>query len=106
MEDSAELRRQGIEVDDNNDPAPGKIPQTNNRTTSTDRTAEKALNWNGAEGIAFPLLASNLPDTPVYFKNYSNKDVMKMSNINLFLILSPLDYLKQVVIPQTNKQLK
>ena len=54
MEDYAELRRQGIYVDDDNYPAPEKIPQTNNTATTYDRTAETALNWTGAEGIVCP----------------------------------------------------
>ena len=40
MEDYAELRQQVIEVYDDNDPAPGNIPQTNNTTT----TAETEFN--------------------------------------------------------------
>ena len=44
MEDYAELRQQGIEVDDNKDTAPENIPQTNNTTTA----AETELNWTGA----------------------------------------------------------
>ena len=101
MEDYAGLRLQVIEFDDNNYPDPDNIPQTNNTTTNS----ETALNWNGEEFIVFPLLASNLPYTLASFKNYSHKDFMKMSNID-FLILFLLDYLKQVVIPQTNKKLK
>ena len=50
MEDYSQLRRQGIEVDDDNDPIPENTPQTNNTTT----TAETALNWTVEEGIVFP----------------------------------------------------
>ena len=34
MEDYADLIRQGIEVNDDNDPAPENTPQTNNTTTT------------------------------------------------------------------------
>ena len=68
-EDYSELRRQVIEVDDNNYPAPENIPQTNNTTTTAARTSETALNWTGAEGIVFPRLAENLPDNPACFNN-------------------------------------
>ena len=57
MEYYAELKKQGIMVDDDNDPAPKNIPQTENTTT----TAETALNWTGAEGVVCPRLARNLP---------------------------------------------
>ena len=60
MQYYSELRRQGIEVDDNNDPAPKNTPKMNNKTTNS----ETALNWNGAEGILCPILSGNLPDTP------------------------------------------
>ena len=69
MEDHAELRRQGIEVDYDNDPAPENTPKTNNTKTTAARTSDTELNWTGAEGIVFPKLAGNLPDTPECFKN-------------------------------------
>ena len=50
MEYYAELKKQGIMVDDDNDPAPKNIPQTENTTT----TAETAFNGNGVEGIVCP----------------------------------------------------
>ena len=80
------MRRQGIEADDDNDPAPEISPQTNNTTTNTDRNSETGLNWTGAEGIVCPLLASNLPLSPACFKNYYNKDIMNMSKHDFFLI--------------------
>ena len=68
MEDYAELRRKVIEVDDDNNPAPDNIPQTNNTTTTAARTAETALNFTGAKGILFPRLARNLPETPSFLR--------------------------------------
>ena len=59
MEDFAKLKRKGIDVDDDNNPAPEKIPQTNNIT----KHSETSLNWTGAEDIVCPIFASNLPDT-------------------------------------------
>ena len=82
MEDYAELRRQVIEVDDYNYTAPENILQIINTTT----TSDTELNWTGAEGVLYPRLASNLPDTPVSFKNYSQEDDMKISKLDLFLI--------------------
>ena len=74
MEYYAELKKQGIMVDDDNDPAPKNIPQTENTTT----TAETAFNCNGVEGIVCPRLSSNLPDIPAFFNNYSHEDFMKI----------------------------
>ena len=80
MEDYSEFRLQVIEVDDDNYPSPENISQINNTTT----TAEIKYNWTGAEVIIFPLLARKLHDTPSSFKKYSQKDIMKMSNLDLF----------------------
>ena len=80
MEYYDELRRKGIEVDGDNDPSPENTSETNNTTT----TAETELNWNEAEGIICPRLARNLPDTPASFKNYSHKDVTKISKLDCF----------------------
>ena len=84
MEDYSESRRQGIEVDDDHDPAPKNTPQINNKTTTADRTTETVMNCTGAEGIVCPRLARNLPDTPACFKNYFNEGVMKMSKPDFF----------------------
>ena len=51
MEDHDELRRQGIEVDNNNDPASENTPPKDNKTETDDRTSGTELNWTGAEGI-------------------------------------------------------
>ena len=52
MEDYADLRRKGIQVDGDNDPAPENISQTNNTTT----IADKEFIWTGTEGIVCPRL--------------------------------------------------
>lgn len=99
LDDMAELARQGIEVDNDNEPAPENVPD------AAPTTAEpEALEWK-EDGIVCPRRAANLQNSAAKLKNYSQEDVIKMSKLDLFLVLFPLEYLKTVVIPETNKQL-
>ena len=40
---------------------------------------------------------------PIILKNYSREEVMNIKNLELFLILLPVDYLKEILIPENNK---
>ena len=81
-----DLRHQGIADDDDNDPdtenIPYQVPQLVN-----------ALNCK-SEGIVFPGQLNNLHHTYATFKNYSREEVMKMTKLELFFIIFPVDYLK------------
>jgi hypothetical protein len=101
-DDMAALRRQGIDVDDDNDPAPENVPTPG--VAAVVAAAEEEGIWK-SEGIICPRLAGNQPKSSAAFKNYSKEEVSKMSKLELFLILFPLDYLLEVLIPETNKQL-
>ena len=96
--DMSDLRRQCIAVDDDNEPYPEKIsyevPQTVND-----------FNWK-PEGIILPRRSNIVYHTYAAFKNYSREEVMKMTKLELFLILFPVDHLKEVLVPETNKLLK
>ena len=43
---------------------------------------------------------------PIILKNYSREEVMNIKNLELFLILLPVDNLKEILIPENNKLLK
>ena len=77
----------------------------NNTTTNAARTADTESNCTGAEGILCPWLERNLPDTPACFKNTLTKASWRCQSL-IFLVFFPLDNLKSVVIPKTNKQFK
>jgi hypothetical protein len=101
-DDLADLRRQGIAVDDDNDPAPENVPA---RQAPQQAAAVVApLEWR-SEGIICPRRANNLQNSNACFKNYSREEVMKMTKLELFLVLFPTDYLTTVLIPETNKEL-
>ena len=55
-------------------------------------------------GIVCLQHAANLLNSFASFKNYTKEDVMKMTILELFLVLFPFDYLKDIVILKlTNK---
>jgi hypothetical protein len=97
----AELRRQGIAIDDDNDPAPENIPVGGEEP----QHVVDNLNWKGEEGIICPRKAANLPNSFAGFTHYSRDAVQRMSKLDLFMILFPVKYLKEVLIPETNKGL-
>ena len=50
--------------------------------------------------------SNSLYNTYAAFKNYSREEVTKMTNLEPFLILFPVEYLKEILTPETNKLLK
>ena len=93
-----DLRYQGISVDYENDPYPynikNEVPQPVNSFNSK------------SEGIIFRNKSNNLHHTYAAFKNYYREEVMKMKKMELTLILFPIDYLRELIIPEKYKFLK
>ena len=101
-EDVDDLQRQGIAVNDDSDPAPENIPVSekipdHNWNMRTVRDHNESFSQGDQKYIH---------NTNVSFKNYSREEVMEMMKLGLFLILSPVEYLKEILIPKTNKLLK
>ena len=90
-----ELRRQGISINDDNDPATENVPRQVENTTHTG-------NWR-REGTICPRKAGNHQNSFAYFRHYSHDAILRMSLLQLFLVMFPEDYLKEVLIPETNK---
>ena len=91
------LRRQGIAIEDDNDPAPENVPRQGKTTTGTG-------NWR-REGIICPRKDGNLQNYFYSFRHYSHDAILCMSLLQLFLVIFPEDYLEEVLIPETNKGL-
>ena len=96
--DMADLRRQGIATDDDNDPAPENIPGP------APAPPNDQLTWK-SDGIICPRRANNLQNSGACFKHFTRDEVMKMTKLELFLVLFPVEYLSTVLIPETNKEL-
>ena len=86
----ADIRHQGTDIDDDNDPAPENIPVPGNIPLTK---LEKENIWR-SEGIIYLRQSNNLHNTNVPLKNYTREKVMNMTKLDLFLILFPVDYLK------------
>ena len=92
----------GITIDDDNDTAPENVPEQ-----------QRQQQWNGEEGgevwkpegIICPRKANNLQNYFACFRNYTKDEVLKMSKLDLFLVLFRVGYLNTILIPETNKVL-
>ena len=93
----AELRCQGIAIDDNNDPATENVPRQGETTAGTGNRRR--------EGIILPQKPVNLQNSFASLGHYSHAAILCMSLLQLFLIMFPEDYLEQVRIPDNNKGL-
>lgn len=98
-DDLAALQRQGIQVDDDNAPAPENIP------VPTEEPMEEAGGW-GFDGLdQWRARGCALRSKP-RFKNVSTSRLQHMTSLDIFLLLFPVDYIKDTVIPETNKHLR
>ena len=80
------IRYQGISVDNKNDPVPENI---------LDQVPQKVNPLNlKSKGIIFPSQSNNVHHTYVA-KNKSHEEVMNMTKLELFLVLLPVDYIKE-----------
>ena len=89
-DDMADIRIQGISVNDDIGPSPENIHVPKNITLPQ---LEENNSWI-PEGIIFPGQSENLQNTHAAFKNYSCEEVMKMMKLGMSLILSSVNYLK------------
>ena len=96
-EDMVELRRQGISIDNDNNPAPENVLR---KGENTNRTG----NWR-REGIICPRKAGNLQNSFAFFRHYSHDAILCMSLLWLFLVMFPEEYIEEFLIPETNKGL-
>ena len=92
----AELRHQGIEVDDKNEPAPENA-QPNAPVTQT--------NGQWLKPTIFPRQADvNCHNTKGVWREHSWPKISKMTELSLFTMSFPEKWVKDVLIPATNKE--
>ena len=85
-EDMAELHRQYISIDDDNNPALDIAPIQGETTTGTGK-------WR-REGIICPRKAGKLQNYFASFRHYLHDSVLRMSLLQLLLIMFPEGYLE------------
>ena len=80
-----ELFRQGIAIDDDNDPESENVPRKGENTTGKCNSRR--------EGIICPRKDGNLQNSVASFNYYSHDAILLMSLLQLFLFILPEDYL-------------
>ena len=94
-QDMRDLQNQGISVDDDNEPV-----EENNPAGQT----VSAIDWTGNNLCKRRMNAPG--QQKARFKNIDGSVVAKMTNLSLFQLLFPMEYVESVIIPETNKKLK
>ena len=87
-----ELRRQGIEVDDDNEPAP----------ENAEATAPVA-NGQWKKPTMCPRRMANIPNYKGKFNSHSWEDIAKMNELDQGRMCFPEQFVIDVIIPETNK---
>jgi Transposase IS4 len=98
-----ELQEQGIMVDDDNEPvpennaAPVPVPVQQGQTVP-------AVNWNIPASCTRRMIGAGY--SKARFKNVDSSVVSKMTDLSLFQLLFPMEYVESVIIAETSKKLK
>jgi hypothetical protein len=93
--DVDDLRHQGIEVDDDNKPAPENL----------DNTAMNPGRWFEKPTIC-PRRMTNVSNTKGKFTSHRWENIAEMNELDLFRMCFPEQFLLAVIIPQTNGHLR
>ena len=103
-----ELRNSGFAVDDDNEPVSQNIPVATTvdavADTYIDRKTIFAQDW-GFDGVYQWRTSGGGVFPPAKMKTTDYSSVTRMSILKFFLLLYPYDYIKLMLIPQTNKHL-
>jgi hypothetical protein len=93
-EEVDELRRQGITVDDDNEPAPENAEQDN-----------RPANGRWEKPQICPRRMTNVGNTKGQFVHHRWDEIVEMDELTLFRMCFPEEYIINIVIPETNKHL-
>ena len=91
------IGRQGIAIDDDNNPAPENVPRQGETITGTG-------NWR-REGIICPRKSGNHNNYFASFRHYYHDAILCISLLTVFFIMFLEEYLEEVLIIETNKGL-
>mgnify|MGYP007027707777 FL=1 len=97
-EDIADLRHQGIEVDDDNEPAPENVP-------AQSEAAPLPSNGRWEKPTVCSRRANNFQNLAGKFTNHRWDKIADYDELELFRMCFPEEWLVNVCIPMTNKGL-
>ena len=101
-EDIALVRGQGLDVDDDNDPAPENVPTADGLSTNEDDGLYPGQSW-GVDSFVDPMNNDGWTKPPGFHNNF---DIHTASWLELFFLFFPITWFRNVLIPKTNEQLK
>ena len=99
-DDMNKLLEQGFDVDNDNLPNPENVTEP----TPVAINAPHVWNWK-TYCIVCPRRAANIQFFFASFRYYSKVDVMKMSRLDMFLIMMPMKCIEDTVIKNKNERL-
>ena len=85
----------GIKIDDNNYPAPDNVPDQQYQQQENGKEGGKLCK---SEGVVCPRKANNVWNYFTFFCNYTQEEVLNMINLDIFLVLFSVGYLKNTLI--------
>ena len=95
-DDMNKLQEKFFDVDDDNLPNQENVPEP----TPVAIYAPPVLNWK-TDCVVFPRRAANIQNLFASFRNYPKADVMKMSRLDIFLIMMLMKIIEDTVIKKT-----
>jgi hypothetical protein len=90
------VRASGLDVDDDNDPAPENIPTTDPHGTNHNTTT---WGWNG---FCYRRMA-NVEDTKPRLKGLSGVGLANATLLTMWQTLAPVDFLREVILENINR---
>jgi hypothetical protein len=97
-EDIALARSQGLDVDDDNEPAPENIPAEGVTIDSTANIHGQEWGWNGT----CHRKSAHHTDVSPQIKDYTKNHLRTLSKLEMFLLFFPVDYLENVIVKETS----
>jgi hypothetical protein len=100
-EDIALARSQGLDVDDDNEPAPENIPAEGVVIDSNANIHGQEWGWNGT----CHRKSKHHSDVDSQIVNYTKNDLKALTKLDMFLLFFPANYLENVIVKETSKTL-
>jgi hypothetical protein len=97
-EDIALARSQGLDVDDDNEPAPENIPAAGARIDNTTNLHGQEWGWGGT----CHRKTKHHLDVDPQILNYSRSDLCNQTKLDMFLLFFPIDYFEDVLVKETS----
>jgi hypothetical protein len=100
-EDIALVRIQGLDVDDDNEPAPENIPAVGVPIDNTTNLHGQTWGWGGTCNRK----TKNHIDVNPQIKDYTKNDLCATSKLDMFLLFFPLDFVEDTIVKETSRVL-